>query len=222
MPFRLFHIRAVLFDWDGTLLNSYTSDTRAYLAMFRGMGINWTVADLEGHYSPDWYRVFHAAGLPRSKWAAADRLWRRAYRKESPRLLPGARRVLRTLDRSFALALVTSGNRHRVRRQLREFELTDFFATCICGEDAPRRKPDPAPLQMALARLRLEPENCVYVGDAPEDIEMARRARVPVLGVRGPFPTEERVRAAQPDAFLNSIAELPRCLSALANSAKPH
>jgi HAD superfamily hydrolase (TIGR01509 family) len=220
MPRRFLRARAVLFDWDGTLLNSYDSDARAYLAMFRAMGIDWTVEDLERHYSPDWYRVFRAAGLPRSKWDLADRLWRRAYRKESPRLLPNARRVLRALDRSFVLALVTSGSRRRVRRQLREFELADYFAACVCSEDAPRRKPDPAPLRMALGRLRLEPGKCVYVGDAPEDIEMARRARVRVVGVRGPFPTAERVRAAKPDAFLDSIAELPGCLSALSNSLK--
>ena len=191
--------RAVLFDWDGTLLDSYLCDTRAYLKMFQAMGIPWTIEDLARHYSPNWYRVYRAARLPRSQWNDADRRWHRAYEKESPRLLPGARGVLRALEGCFALGLVTSGNRKRVRRQLREFGLTDRFQACVCGEDAERRKPHPAPLELALRRMRLHADDCVYVGDAAEDIEMARRAGVRAIGVLGPFPTHDRVRAAKPE-----------------------
>jgi len=105
---------------------------------------------------------------------------------------------------------VTSGNRRRVHEQLREFRLDAHFAVCVCAEDAAHRKPHPAPLNLALQKLKLKPGSCIYVGDAPEDVEMARRARVRVFGVCGPFPTAARVRAAKPDAMLASIRELPR------------
>jgi len=59
-------VRAILLDWDGTLLNSYTADSRAYLAMFRAMKIRWSLEDLARHYSPNWYRVYRAARLPRA------------------------------------------------------------------------------------------------------------------------------------------------------------
>jgi phosphoglycolate phosphatase len=201
--------RAVLFDWDGTLLDSYHSDSRAYLAMFGALGIRWDLADLARHYSPNWYRVYRAAKIPSSLWKEADRLWERAYEKESPRLLPGARRVLRQLERRFLLGLVTSGNSRRVRRQLREFRLREMFSACVCCEDSPRRKPHPAPLKLALRKLRIKPEACVYVGDAPDDIEMARRAGVRAIAVLGPFPTHERLRAIRPEILLASIADLP-------------
>jgi len=204
-----FAVRAVLFDWDGTLLDSYHSDARAFLAMFRELGVRWNLQDLARHYSPNWYRVYHAARIPRSLWKEADRLWEKAYEKESPCLLPGARLVLRRLERRFLLGLVTSGNSHRVRRQLREFRLRQVFSACICSEDAPRRKPHPAPLELALRRLRTRPETCVYVGDTPDDIEMARRAGVRAIAVLGPFPTHDRLRAVRPDVVLDSIAELP-------------
>lgn len=207
-----FHARVVLLDWDGTLLNSYAADVRAYLAMFRAFEIEWGVRELERHYSPDWYQVYRAARLPRSKWREADRLWRAAYSEQRPPLLPSARRVLRLLEQKFLLGLVTSGSRGRVRRQLREFGLADHFSACVCGEDAAKRKPHPEPLELALKRLRTEPDECVYVGDAPEDIEMARRAGVRPIGVLGPFPTAKRLRAAEPDLLLRSIGELPRHL----------
>ena len=207
-----FHVDTILLDWDGTLLDSFAADARAYLAMFRALRIAWDNEKLERHYSPDWYQVYRAARLPRSRWAEADRLWRRAYRAERPPLLPGARATLRTLVRRFSLGLVSSGSGWRVRRQVRELGLAHHFAACVCGEDAPRKKPHPAPLYLALERLRAEPEHCVYVGDAPEDVEMARRARVRVVGVLGPFPTAERLRAAEPDLLLGSIRDLPRYL----------
>ncbi|MGC2699368.1 MAG: HAD family hydrolase [Candidatus Acidiferrales bacterium] len=127
----------------------------------------------------------------------------------------GARRILRLLAPKFDLGIVTSGNRARVRRQLREFSLADYFSACVCSEDTLKKKPHPAPLQLALKRLRLAPGESVYVGDTAEDIEMARGAGVRAIGVLGPFPTAARIRAAKPEILLDSIRELPRHLQIL-------
>lgn len=202
-------IRGVLFDWDGTLLDSCHADTQAYLKMFRALGVAWGTTELDRHYSPDWHRVYRAARIPRRRWEEADRLWARFYRYEKPALLPGARRVLRALDRRYVLGLVTSGSRARVTRQLRRFGLAGLFSACVCCEDAARRKPHPAPLLEALRRLKLPAEACFYVGDSPEDVEMSRRARVRAVAVPGAFRTRARLRAARPHALLASLIELP-------------
>jgi len=177
--------------------------------MFRKLEIPWTERDLARHYSPDWYRVYEAARVPREKWEFADKLWRSAYQKENPRLLPGVRKMLVELRRDFLLGLVTSGDGKRVRRQLRQFEFTALFGARICAEDAPRRKPHPAPLKCAMRSMNIRAHDCVYVGDAPEDVEMARRAGVRSIGIIGPFPSARRIRAARPDVLLESILDLP-------------
>jgi len=205
-------IEHVLFDWDGTLLNSFEADANAYMYMFDALGMSWNIAELKRHYSPNWYRVYRAARLPRAKWEEADRLWRFFYRKQQPMLQPGARNVLRMLDRRFKLALVSSGSRSRVRRQLREHDVSAIFLAKVCSEDAPRRKPHPAPLRMALDQLRALPQTSVYIGDAPEDIEMAHRAGVRAIGVLGGSPVPERLRAASPDALIETIRDLPALL----------
>jgi HAD superfamily hydrolase (TIGR01509 family) len=205
-------IEYVLFDWDGTLLDSFEADANAYMDMFGALGMPWSIAELKRHYSPNWHHVYRAARLPRAKWEEADRLWRLSYRKQQPKMQPGARRVLETLDRRFHLALVSSGSRTRVRRQLREHNVSEMFLAKICNEDAPRRKPHPAPLRMALGKLRAQPHACVYIGDAPEDIEMAHRAGVRAIGVLGGSPVPERLRAASPDALIETIRELPALL----------
>lgn len=205
-------LRAVLFDWDGTLLNSYQADARAYVAMFHALGIPWTLAELARHYSPDWYSVYRAASLPEDRWAEADRLWRHFYRDERPHLQPGARRVLERLARRYRLGLVTSGSAWRVRAQLRTLALTSLFETRVFGDEAPRKKPHPVPLRLALRRLGCPPAACIYVGDAPEDVAMARRAGVPVVGVIGHSPVPARLRAARPDALIERLAALPGLL----------
>jgi len=210
-------LRGVLFDWDGTLLNSYAADSAAYLEMFREMQIPWGLPELERHYSPDWRNVYRAANLPRGKWKTAEKLWRVHYARHAPKLLPGARRVLSLLARRHALGLVTSGNCDRVRRQLRAFHLWERFMAHVCSEDTRARKPHPAPLRLALRRMGLRPGETVYVGDSPEDLEMARSAGVRGIAVLGPYPTEKRLRAAQPEVLLQSIAELPAALMKIGN-----
>ena len=202
-------IEYVLFDWDGTLLDSFEADAHAYKYMFDALGMSWSIAELKRHYSPNWHRVYRAARLPRAKWKEADRLWRFFYRQQQPKLQPGALRVLKLLDRRFKMALVSSGSRSRVRRQLREHAVSAMFLATVCSEDAPRRKPHPAPLRMALEKLCALPQTCVYIGDAPEDIEMAHRAGVRAIGVLGGSPVPERLRAASADALIETISDLP-------------
>jgi HAD superfamily hydrolase (TIGR01549 family) len=205
-------IEHVLFDWDGTLLDSFQADANAYMYMFEALGMSWSMAELKRHYSPNWHRVYRAARLPRSKWEEADRLWRLFYRKQVPKMQPGALNVLRVLDLRFKLALVSSGSGSRVRRQLREHNVSAMFLTKVCSEDAPHRKPHPAPLRMALDKIRALPETSVYIGDAPEDIQMAHRAGVRAIGVLGGSPVPQRLRAASPDALIETIRDLPALL----------
>jgi len=202
-----------LFDWDGTLLDSYRADSQAYLEMFRALGVPWGLEKLKQHYSPNWYNVYRAARIPPSRWDEADRLWRRYYRHKEARLFSGARGVLSTLRRKYILGLVTSGSGDRVRQQLRNFRITSCFAARVFAEDATPRKPHPAPLRLALLRLHLAAEECIYIGDAPADIEMARRGGVASVGVVGTSPVPAKLRAARPDEMIDSVAELPQLLA---------
>lgn len=213
-------IAGVLFDWDGTLIDSYHADSQAYLGMFRELGLGWGLKELETHYSPDWYTVYRAAGIPKEHWDEADDLWRVHYAKHPSKLIAGARRVLQRLARCHALGLVTSGDRARVSRQLREFALTRTFRARVCGGDTPEKKPHPAPLHMALQQMRLKAEECVYVGDTPEDLEMAGAAGVRAIAVLGPFPTEKRLRAAKPEFLLKKLQDLSLLLESLCRKSR--
>jgi len=205
-------LHGVLFDWDGTLLDSYHADSQAFLAMFRAMGVDWGLPELERHYSPDWYAVYRAAEIPEKRWDEANRVWREFYAKHPSKLMGATRRVLAQLNKRYRLGLVSSGDRDRVSRQLRDFRLTRVFRTRVLGGDTEEKKPHPAPLLKALKEMKVDPRDCVYVGDTPEDVEMARAAGVRAIAVLGPFPTEKKLRAAKPEILLNQLKELPALL----------
>ncbi len=208
-------LAGVLFDWDGTLIDSYDADSQAYLAMFQELGIPWGLPELDLHYSPDWYTVYRAAGIPNSRWDEADTLWRANYARHRPKLMRGTRRVLAQLASRHRLGLVTSGDRNRVTRQLREYRLTQTFHARVCGGDTANKKPHPEPLLKALGKMKVDPLECVYVGDTPEDLQMARAAGVCAIAVLGPFPTEKKLRAEKPDFLLEKLEELPQLLRRL-------
>ena len=93
--------------------------------------------------------------------------------------------------------------------------MTRLFRARVCSGDTPEKKPHPRPLHLALECIGLGPGHCVYVGDSPEDVQMAKAAGVRVIGVLGPFPTEKRLRAAKPDLLLDSLLEVPAALEKL-------
>ena len=205
-------LRAILFDWDGTLLDSFQADANAYEQMFRALGVSWQSRTLMEHYSPDWHNVYRAVQLPPERWSEADQLWRRFYRAERPMLQAGARQVMRTLARRFQLGLVSSGSSLRVRSQIHAFGLDHLFRVCVFGDQVPRRKPHPLQLQIAISRLGSEPARCIYVGDTPEDMKMAQRAGVAAVGVLEHSPVPRRLRESRPDVLIRKISALPALL----------
>jgi HAD superfamily hydrolase (TIGR01549 family) len=193
-------LRAVLFDWDGTLVDSAEASYRCYVRLFSAYGIPFDRARFESTYSPNWHRTYQALGLPRERWDEADARWLEHYGCEETRLLPGAREALTALrDQGLDLALVTSGDRARVSVELNRLGVRAFFRSLTCAGDTARRKPDPEPLHLGLRQLGREPVESAYVGDSPEDIEMARAAGVYAVGVPGGFPNRAALAASAPD-----------------------
>ena len=207
-------LRAVLFDWDGTLVDSAQRTFGCYVRVFSAYGILYDRAAFERTYSPDWYRTYEEIGLPREHWPEADARWISCYESEPSRLLPGAGEALERLGRAgLARGLVSSGHGPRVRREVQALGLESSFGAVVCGGETARRKPDPEPLLLALERLGVPPGEAAYVGDSPEDVAMARAAGVFAVGIPGGFPNREALAAARPDVLALSLEEaLPALL----------
>jgi len=203
------HITTLLFDWDGTIVDSAHLGLAAFEKTFDELGVPFAHAVYEATYSPNWYSTYEALGLPKDRWEVADELWIRHYGEQSAPLIEGVGETLLSLhDKGYQLAVVTSGTRSRVCREVEQSILSDAFAVMICNEDIVNKKPHPEGLERAIRTMGVEPSECAYVGDAPEDIEMGRRGNVMTIGVRSAYPSSARVLNAKPDLYLERLKEL--------------
>jgi phosphoglycolate phosphatase len=199
-------LRAVLFDWDGTLLDSAEASFNCYVRLFAAFAIPFDRGTFRRTYSPDWRRTYEALGLPRERWAEADARWLELYREQRADLIPGARESLQRLAAlGLTCGLVTSGDGSRVRGEVAALGLGELLGVLVCGEDSPHRKPHPAPLRMALDSLGVPPSRAAYVGDSPEDVEMARAAGALSVAIPGGFPNREALAASRPDLMATEL-----------------
>jgi len=203
------HIKNLIFDWDGTLVDSAHLGLTAFEKTFSELGVPFQHSVYEATYSPNWYRTYEALGMPRELWDTADGLWLQHYGEQSAPLIEGVGETLLSLRRKgYQLAIVTSGSRSRVCREVEQSVLNDSFSVIVCNDDITNKKPHPEGLERAIRDLNVERSQCAYVGDAPEDIEMGRHGKVLTIGVRSTYPSSGRVRTANPDLYVERIADL--------------
>ena len=206
---RIHSIKSLLFDWDGTLVDSAHLGLAAFEKTFSELGVVFAHEVYEAKYSPNWYSTYEALGLPKDLWQVADDLWIRHYGEQSAPLIEGVGETLLALrGKGYQLGIVSSGSKSRVGREVQQSVLKDAFSVIICNEDIANKKPDPEGLVLAMREINVAPSQCAYVGDAPEDIEMGRRGNVLTVGVRSTYPSSARVPAANPDLYLERISEL--------------
>jgi HAD superfamily hydrolase (TIGR01509 family) len=203
-------LAAILFDFDGTLLDSFPAHYEAYQVTMAHFGVEVTPELYRETYSPNWFAMYEAFGIPKDRYEEADRIWLAEAGKHRPRLFPQTRPLLDALSSEFRLGLVTSGSRDRVLRDLASTGIGDYFEVIVTGDDISNPKPDPEGLLIAIDRLAIQPSQALYVGDAREDCLMAQAAGVPFVGIVAEFAT---VRGVDGCVQLADLSELPAQIS---------
>jgi HAD superfamily hydrolase (TIGR01509 family) len=219
MPARA--LRAVLYDWDGTLADSAEASYRSYQRVFAAYAIPFDRDRFQETYSPNWYETYRGIGLPEALWAEADARWLQEYAREECRLLPGVAEALALVGQAgLRQGLVTSGSRERVARDIVATGVDRYFGVVVCGEDATQRKPHPEALLLALDRLGIAATEAAYVGDSPEDVAMARAAGAFPVGIPGGFPNRGALLSSGPDVMANTLGEAVRVLVEMGGSGR--
>jgi phosphoglycolate phosphatase len=95
---------------------------------------------------------------------------------------------------------------------LRDLGIHEYFEVIICGDDTARKKPDPLPLLTAAERLSIDPQKSLMVGDSQSDVKAARAAGFQIVCMSYGYNHGEDIRSFNPDAVLDSFAELPQYL----------
>jgi HAD superfamily hydrolase (TIGR01509 family) len=187
-------LRAVLFDLDGTLLDSERMDLLAMSRLFReDIGLTMDESEIATYMGVASRDVL--AQLVPDRVDELLPVWLR-YQDElrgEVRLFPGIPEALEGLSKSgLRLGVVTGENRLELSGNRRHVDLDGLIEVWICADDAPFAKPHPAPVRLALDALGCRPAQAVMIGDTRFDMEAGREAGtllgVAMWGVRDPAP----------------------------------
>lgn len=198
----LFLPKAILFDHDGVLVASESLHQEAWWSLFKELQIPATPEDIHGgigttapqilrnafdKYQPGWtedqYRIPQLTDRKNE-----------IYRSLCPTRLktyPGIPEGLKWLRSQGIRAIIVSNARHLELRQAIELlSLSEFLADAISREDVSHPKPHPEMFELALARHRLLPQECIAIDDSPPGLLGALRAGIPAVGVTTNFKYE--------------------------------
>lgn len=219
------HLDAVLFDFDGTLVDSAPDFIDALNRLLSERGRPPVAYDDFRRLAGDGARrllerVHETHGdAPAEEELAAlvKRLIGYYYEvmTQKSRPFPGVLEILESLRAAeVALGVCTNKTDRSTRQLLAHFGLADHFGAVLCGDTVKAKKPDPLHLEEAMALLGSTAERTVMVGDSATDVKAARAAGVRVVAVEfgySPVPATE----LGADAVIGHMAELPEAIRGL-------
>ena len=190
-------LRAVIFDWDGVVVDSSAHHERSWeiLAAKRNLPLP---AD---HFKRGFGKKNNVI-IPDLGWATEptdvdalahekEEIYRSLVREKGIAPLPGVRDLLAALEaHGIPCAIGSSTERANLDCLLDLMHLRKFFRVIVSGEEVVHGKPDPSIFLLAAERLAFAPADCVVIEDALVGIEAAKRAGMPVLAVATTNPID--------------------------------
>jgi pyrophosphatase PpaX len=205
--------QTILFDLDGTLIDSVDLIVDSYQHTYRAHGLPVSSRDaiLAGMGVPLRTVFGELTSDPAEidRWIGTYREYNLAHHDQQVQAYPGVVEMVRAVRQAgFRTGLVTSKNNSGARRGLALIGLEGVLEVIIGSDNVSRPKPDPEPVLAALAELQMPTTGCLFVGDSHHDMHSGRAAGVQTVGVTwGPF-NRAHLEAATPDFF----CEVPEAL----------
>lgn len=212
-------IKAIIFDMDGTLLDSIPAHYQAWIRAAKKAGAkNVTTQSIKEYnglptfqIAKHFIRTHHLSLTPQMLTHFKDQEYDHAIRRV--KLFPGTQRVLLKLKKQYRLVLATSASRDNVMRTTAMRPLMPFFEHIITSQDVRKGKPNPEIWHVALGKLKLKKTEAVIVDDVSMGILAAKRLGVRNIAVATSFPRREMHGA---DLIIQDISKLtPRHIAKL-------
>jgi phosphoglycolate phosphatase len=210
-------IRALIFDLDGTLIDSKRDLIRSVNAMLAEMGRETlhedTISGYIGHGAPQLVVRALGNGTAETERERALKFFLGYYedhKMDSTCAYPGVAQALEEL-REFPMAILTNKPVRVSVRILEGLGLAKYFRAVYGGNSFETKKPDPLGARKILEELGAAPGEAMLIGDSEVDVQTARNAGTLAAAVNYGFGTHDRV-AYPADAYLDRLTELPSLL----------
>lgn len=213
-------MKAVLFDLDGTLIDTAADFIRIIQDMCREEGKPVVAADLIRTQVSEGARAMVKLVYPELEvtdpvFLAHRQRFLDLYGADiavDTDLFQGMYPLLEELE-SYHIpwGIVTNKPRWLSEELLKALNLTSRCAVLVCPEDVTNTKPDPEPMYLAAKHINISAEDCIYVGDHPRDIDAGRHANMyTILAAYGYLPIEHKddLTAWHADCIVNNVNEL--------------
>ena len=201
--------RGLVFDVDGTLIDTNYLHVAAWWQAFRERGYDVRMADIHEAIGMGSDKLMdRLLGKRDSSVSAAHSRYYAPYLGRL-RPFPRAAELLRAVaSQGLAVVLASSAKGEEIGLMVDTLQAGDVIETVVSSSDADESKPEPDLVQVAIERGRLDPAECVMVGDTAWDVQAAARAGVPCIGVRTGGWSADSLRSAGAVAVYDDVADL--------------
>jgi phosphoglycolate phosphatase len=209
--------RLLVFDWDGTIIDSARSIAQCIRLAAADLGLEVPTMEQARHViGLGLHDALRAAvpGLAAERTAEFVARYREHFRarEDEMGLFGGMRDLIAALSRNRVLGIATGKSRRGLNRALEATALGAYFRASRCADET-NPKPDPAMLYELMEELDVPEDNALMIGDTSHDLEMARAAGVDALAVTYGAHPEQGLRACGPRGCVASVAQLGRWLA---------
>jgi putative hydrolase of the HAD superfamily len=209
-------IKALLFDFDGLILDTETPEVIAWQEVYSRYGVEFPVQLWGKIVGGNGYKDFDPVAYLSEKMgqsidpemARADKRVRDRELVSYQSILPGVLDYINGAKaRGLRLAIASSSNHSWIDPHLKRLGLWDSFDAVICIEEGKRAKPNPDIFLKAIEALNVQPEEALVFEDSPNGVTAAKAAGIRVIAVPNPITAQLGVSGA--DLTLASLADLP-------------
>mgnify|MGYP001351672206 CR=1 FL=1 len=207
---RSFNSKAVLFDLDGTLVDSLPLILKTFQATMHQMDLHFNHEEVLSTVGLPLHDICnHLAGSRGKELFNRYLEYQDAIHDDYLGEYQGTTEMLKSLkEKGYRLGIVTSKRHVMAERGIKLTGLDNFIETLVALEDAPRAKPEAEPVLKALDNIHATPKDAVYVGDSPFDIQCGKKAGVKTIGVTWGISSMAKLQKEAPNTIIDNWQQL--------------